>query len=115
MTQYVLWREKLGKLADAIKEYKTSPFNSPAEREAKEIIIQITESQWWKDNVGSEFKWPKKYDPKAKQFGFRYPEFIQFGNFIKPRHEFCERCGLDKQGLLTTNKGRMLYAKLNCS
>ena len=101
----------MGKLADAIKEYKTSPSNSPAEREAKEIIIQITESQWWKDNVGSEFKWPKKYDTKAKQFGFREPQFIHFGNFIKPRCEFCERCGLDKQGLLTTNKGNMLYVQ----
>ena len=38
----------MGKLADAIKEYKTSPMNSPAERAAKEVIIQITESQWWK-------------------------------------------------------------------
>ena len=36
----------MGKLADAIKEYKISPSNSPREREAKEIISNITESQW---------------------------------------------------------------------
>ena len=46
----------MGKLADAIKEYKTAPINSPAERAAKEIITQITESEWWKSNVGTEFK-----------------------------------------------------------
>ena len=50
----------MGKLADAIKEYKTSPINSPAEREAKEIITQITESEWWATQVGTKFKWPKK-------------------------------------------------------
>jgi len=99
----------MGKLSDAIKEYKTSPMNSPAERAAKEVIIQITESQWWKDNVGKEFKMPHKYDPKKKTFGFREPQFVTFGNLIRPRHEFCEKCGLDKQGLLTTNKGNMLY------
>lgn len=73
----------MGKLADAIKQYKTSPMNSPAEREAKEIIIQITEGQWWKDNVGKEFKWPKKDYSGKKLFGY-YPVdgFYHIGNFI---------------------------------
>lgn len=101
----------MGKLADAIKDYKTSPDNSPAERAAKEIILQITESQWWKDNVGREFKMPKKWDSKKGLFGFGPPYFVTFGNFIKARHEFCDKCGLDKQGLLTTNKGNMLYVQ----
>ena len=96
----------MGKLAEAILEYKTSPMNSPAERAAKEIIEQITGGQWWKDNVGKEFKMPKKY--KKNTFGFVEPYFISFGNFIKPHYEFCDKCGLDKQGLLTTSKGNML-------
>jgi hypothetical protein len=100
----------MGKLADAIKAYKIAPINSPAEREAKEIIIQITESQWWKDNVGREFKMPKKYDNKKHQAIFTEPQFLFFGNFIIPRFEFCEKCRLYK-GLLTYNSGQMLYAK----
>ena len=73
----------MGKLADAIKQYKTSPMNSPAEREAKEIIIQITESQWWKDNVGKEFKMPRKDYSGKRLFGY-YPDegWINMGNFI---------------------------------
>lgn len=51
----------MGKLGDAIKEYKISPINSPREREAKEIIEQITGGEWWKTTVGTEFKWPKKW------------------------------------------------------
>ena len=101
----------MGKLADAIKEYKISPINSPQERAAKEIITQITESQWWKDHVGSEFKWPKKYDNKKRMFGFTEPQFIHFGNCIIPRWEFCSRCGLHTNGLLTNNKAKILYAK----
>ena len=100
----------MGKLADAIKEYKTAPINSPAERAAKEIITQITESEWWKSNVGTEFKWPKKYDNKKQQAIFTEPQFLFFGNFIIPRFEFCEKCRLYK-GLLTYNSGQMLYAK----
>ena len=100
----------MGKLADAIKEYKTAPINSPAEREAKEIITQITESEWWKSNVGTEFKWPKKYDNKKQQAIFTEPQFVFIGNFIFGRHEFCENCRLYK-GLLTYNSGQMLYAK----
>jgi hypothetical protein len=72
----------MGKLADAIKAYKTSPINSPAEREAAEIIRSITDGQWWKDNVGKEFTWPKKF--KYKRFGFEPDEFIHIGNFIIP-------------------------------
>ncbi len=100
----------MGKLADAIKAYKIAPINSPAEREAKEIIIQITESQWWKDNVGREFKMPKKYDNKKQQAIFREPQFVFIGNFIFGRHEFCENCRLYK-GLLTYTNGQMVYAK----
>jgi len=100
----------MGKLADAIKEYKTAPMNSPAERAAKETILQITESQWWKDNVGREFKMPKKYDNKKQQAIFTEPQFIFIDNFIFARHEFCENCRLYK-GLLTYNSGQMLYAK----
>ena len=73
----------MGKLADAIKQYKTSPMNSPDEREAKEIIIQITEGQWWKDNVGKEFKWPRKDYSGKRRFGYyRDEEFYSVGNFI---------------------------------
>jgi molybdenum cofactor biosynthesis enzyme MoaA len=100
----------MGKLADAIKEYKISPTNSPQERAAKEIITQITESEWWKSNVGTEFKWPRKYDSKKQMFGFREPQFVFIDNFIFGRHEFCEKCRLYK-GLLTYNSGQMLYAK----
>ena len=60
----------MGKLADAIKEYKISPSNSPREREAKEIISNITESQWWKDNVGKEFKWPRKANDSKAPYKF---------------------------------------------
>ena len=100
----------MGKLADAIKEYKTSPVNSPAEREAKEIITQITESEWWATQVGTKFKWPKKYDNKKQMFGFREPQFITFGNLILPRWEFCPKCRLHK-GLLTFTNGQIVYAK----
>ena len=100
----------MGKLADAIKEYKTSPINSPAERAAKEIITQITESEWWATQVGTKFKWPKKYDNKKQQFGFREPQFVFIGNFIFARHEFCPGCRLYK-GLLTYTNGQMVYAK----
>jgi len=100
----------MGKLADAIKAYKIAPINSPAEREAKEIIIQITESQWRKDNVGREFKMPKKYDNKKQQAIFTEPQFVFIGNFIFGRHEFCENCRLYK-GLLTYTNGQMVYAK----
>ena len=71
----------MGKLADAIKAYKVAPKNSPAEREAADIIRSITESEWWDINVGKKFKWPKKYDPKKAMFGFG-EEFLHFGNFI---------------------------------
>lgn len=98
----------MGKLAEAILAYKTAPKDSPAEREAAETIRSITESQWWKDNVGKEFKWPNKWVPKVG-FGFAEPEFIRFGNFIKPRYDFCKKCGLDTQGLLLTSNGQMLY------
>ena len=100
----------MGKLGDLIKEYKIAPINSPAEREAKEAILKITESQWWKDNVGREFKMPKKYDNKKQQAIFREPQFVFIGNFIFGRHEFCERCRLYK-GLLTYTNGQMVYAK----
>ena len=100
----------MGKLADAIKEYKISPTNSPQERAAKEIITQITESEWWKSNVGTEFKWPRKYDSKKQMFGFREPQFITFGNLILPRSDFCPTCGLNTDGLLTKSQ-KILYAK----
>jgi len=60
----------MGKLAEAIIAYKQSPINSPKEREAKETIENITGGQWWKDNVGTEFKWPKKWgDNRNDGFG----------------------------------------------
>lgn len=83
----------MGKLADAIKQYKTSPSNSPAEREAKDIITQITESQWWKDNVGTEFKWPVKKEWKSNLFGFG-EEFVRVGQFIIHRDNLDETIAL---------------------
>ena len=75
----------MGKLADAIREYKTSPVNSPAERSAKEIITQITESEWWATQVGTKFNWPRKYDSKRTVFGFTESNgFTTLGNFIVP-------------------------------
>ena len=72
----------MGKLADALKEYKTSPIGSPAEREASDIIKGIVESEWWDTNVGKEFKWPKKYK-KPKSFGYTKEfGYIMMGNFI---------------------------------
>jgi len=70
----------MGKLADAIRAYKTSPDNSPAEREAADIIKGITESEWWETQVGKKFKWPKKAN---KMYGFGFgEEFLHYGNFI---------------------------------
>jgi len=75
----------MGKLADAIKAYKISPVNSPAERSAKEIITQITESEWWATQVGTKFNWPRKYDSKRSVFGFTESNgFTTVGNFIVP-------------------------------
>jgi hypothetical protein len=60
----------MGQLSEAIIAYKQSPINSPKEREAKETIDRITGGQWWKDNVGTEFKWPKKHgDNRNDGFG----------------------------------------------
>lgn len=83
----------MGELSDAIKAYKTSPDNSPAEREAIDVINRITQGEWWRDNVGTEFKWPKKYNKKSLLFGFG-PEFIRVGNFIIPQSQFKEQISL---------------------
>ena len=83
----------MGKLADAILAYKTAPKDSPAEREAAEIIKSITESQWWKDNVGKEFKWPKKWEKKVS-FGFSTDEYIMYGHFIIPKWNKDKMLGL---------------------
>jgi len=90
----------MGKLAEAIIAYKQSPINSPKEREAKEIIEQITGGQWWKDNVGTEFKWPKKWQPK-RAFGF-YTDwgFSELGPFIVPTNE------MEQYKDLLTNRNR---------
>jgi len=86
--QYVLWRKDLGKLSDAIKEYKISPIGSPAEREAEEIIKGIVESEWWDTNVGKEFMWPKKHK-KYKQFGYSKEEgYTQIGQFLVPKWDY---------------------------
>ena len=78
----------VGKLSDAIKEYKISPIGSPAEREAKEIISGIVESEWWDTNVGKEFKWPKKLK-KYKQFGYTKEEgYTQVGQFLVPKWDY---------------------------
>jgi hypothetical protein len=73
----------MGKLADAIKQYKTSPINSPAEREAKETIEKIVE--WMKENghLTKEFKMPRKDYSGKRLFGY-YPDegWIHMGNFI---------------------------------
>jgi hypothetical protein len=82
----------MGKLADAINEYKKAPKDSPAEREAAENIRSIVDSQWWKDNVGKEFKWPKKYK-KYEPFGFG-EEFSHVGNFIILKREYDEQINL---------------------
>lgn len=82
----------MGKLADALNEYKKAPIDSPAEREAAEIIRGITESDWWSINVGKEFKWPKKYK-KHKPFGFG-EEFIHVGCFIIPKYDYEETISL---------------------
>lgn len=78
----------MGQLADAIKAYKLSPDNSPAEREAKEIITRITESEWWKTEVGTEFKWPVKAKYKWRPFGFPTTEYTYVGNFIVPNWDY---------------------------
>ena len=36
--------------------------------------------------------------------------FLKFGNFILPKFDFCNRCGIYK-GLLNTNTGDMVVAK----
>ena len=78
----------LGKLSDAIKEYKISPIGSPAEREAKEIISGIVESEWWDTNVGKEFKWPKKYK-KYKQFEYSKEQgYTTIGNWLVPKWDY---------------------------
>jgi hypothetical protein len=82
----------MGKLADAIKAYKTSPDNSPAEREAAEIMRQITESEWWDQNVGKKFKWPKKQN-RIYGFGFG-EEFVHVGNFIIHKDKLDETLAL---------------------
>jgi len=50
----------MGKLGDLIKEYKLCPINSPKEKDIKDQINQIVDSEWWKSTVGTEFKWPVK-------------------------------------------------------
>jgi hypothetical protein len=100
----------LGKLADAIKEYKISPINSPQERAAKDIITKITESEWWSTQVGTKFNWPVKINTKKHAGIFDEPYFVYFGNMLIPRHEFCPRCLLHMKGLLTEDKRRLLYA-----
>jgi len=78
----------VGKLSDAIKEYKISPIGSPAEREAKEIISGIVESEWWDTNVGKEFKWPKKYK-KYKQFEYSKEQgYTTIGNWLVPKWDY---------------------------
>jgi len=99
----------MGKLADAIKEYKISPINSPRERESKEIIEQITGGQWWKDNVGKEFKWPKKQVADGKNWHcfsyFCVGRTLNMGNRIECRN--CDKPKWEKndwfikQSLLT--------------
>ncbi|MGB0976970.1 MAG: hypothetical protein ACPGSG_08300 [Prolixibacteraceae bacterium] len=71
----------MGKLKDLLDQYKQAPINSPRERELKEEIQKIVD--WMKENnIGKEFKWPKKYG-KRKLFGF-YPSdgWRYVGNFI---------------------------------
>ena len=82
----------MGKLAEAIIEYKRAPIDSPAERDAAEAIHSIVDSQWWKDNVGKEFKWPKKYK-KWKPFGFG-EEFVHVNGFIIPKYDYEETISL---------------------
>jgi hypothetical protein len=78
----------MGKLSDAIKEYKISPIGSPAEREAEEIIKGIVESEWWDTNVGKEFKWPKKYK-KYKQFEYSKEQgYTTIGNWLVPKWDY---------------------------
>ena len=78
----------MGKLSDAIKEYKISPIGSPAEREASDIIKSIVESEWWDTNVGKEFKWPKKYK-KYKQFEYSKEQgYTTIGNWLVPKWDY---------------------------
>ena len=78
----------VGKLSDAIKEYKISPIGSPAEREASDIIKSIVESEWWDTNVGKEFKWPKKYK-KYKQFEYSKEQgYTTIGNWLVPKWDY---------------------------
>ena len=84
----------IGKLADAIIAYKQATVDSPAEREAKDIITAITESDWWKTTVGTEFKWPKKGKYKWKPFGFTPDEYITVGHFIIPKWNQDKMLGL---------------------
>ena len=84
----------MGKLSDAIKEYKISPIGSPAEREAADIIKGIVESEWWEINVGKEFNWPKKYK-KTKQFGYTQETgFVTVGQFLIPKWDYTEQITL---------------------
>lgn len=84
----------MGKLADAIKEYKIAPIGSPAEREAAEIIKGIVESEWWDTNVGKEFKWPKKYK-KTPYFGYTEETgFVTVGQWIIPKWDYDEQIAL---------------------
>ena len=84
----------MGKLSDAIKEYKISPIGSPAEKEAEDIIKGIVESEWWDTTVGKEFKWPKKFK-KTKTFGFTEETgFITVGQWIVPKWDYDETIAL---------------------
>lgn len=100
----------IGKLADLRKEYILCPANSPREREIVDQIKQITESEWWETNVGKPFMWPKKWDRKYEMFTYNTPEFVRCGNFIKLRKDFCPKCHIDTEGLLTTMTGDLLVA-----
>lgn len=84
----------MGKLGDALNEYKRAPIGSPAEREAADIIKGIVESEWWDINVGKEFKWPKKYK-KTKQFGYTEETgFVTVGHWIIPKWDYDEQIAL---------------------
>jgi hypothetical protein len=89
----------MGKLAEAIIAYKQSPVNSPKEREAKETIDRITGGDWWKTNVGTEFKWPKKHGDN-KGNGKRIPFTPHISYWLRDRSGECE--------FLTSNKSELM-------
>ena len=74
----------MGKLKDLLDEWKDCPENTERDRELKEQIEKIVE--WMKENnIGGEFKWPKKNFKSKKPFGLCLDKengFTTVGNFI---------------------------------